>query len=108
MVHHFRVFPATKYVFFIAQEGVNQDALGHYRLLDYGDIRTSWVNDWFDSDYDCSKGDYKELRDNYYYKIRESEEAIKGRNLVCIDMKEQANPYNSELITPLFSPIIYK
>lgn len=108
MVHHFNVFPAAKYVFFLAQEGVNSDAMGHYRLLDYGDIRTSWVSDWFDVDYNCNEGEFKELRDNYYYKIRESEEEIKGRALVCIDMKKQAHPYNYEQIRTLFSPIIVK
>lgn len=108
MTEHFRIFPAAKYVFFIAQEGVNSDALGHYRLFDYSDINTSWVHDWFDADYDCSKGEYEVLRDNYYYTIRESKEKIKERNLVCIDMKEQARPAYYGTIHPIFTPILNK
>lgn len=108
MTEHFRVFPAAKYVFFIAQEGVNSDALGHYRLFDYSDINTDWVTDWFDADYDCGTGEYETLRENYYYTIRESVEEIKGKNLVCIDLSEEARSSYYDAIRPIFSPILSK
>ena len=107
MVHHFDVFPAAKYVYFIAQEGVNSDTLGYYRLFDYSDLITPWTDDWFDEEYDCSKGEYEDLRNNYYYKIRQSIKKIKGRNLVCIDLKEDARPYYYNSIEPFFSPLSY-